>query len=149
MIGFTIADWVKLYLKNLKSKRTTSLLQPRMLEMLAGCLTELCASHFYWIFFHFGFLWYSSFVINFPRFFKRYFRPMKILPLRYPQNNYQIWLYKLNLMCEELFYQIINISAVNQAIFCYYYKFAKIITEKKTLVLTVARNEEMHFFEFT
>ena len=36
------------------------------------------------------------------------------------QNNYQIWLYKLNLMCEELSYQIINISAVNQAVFCYY-----------------------------
>ena len=52
-------------------------------------------------------------------------------------------------MCEELSYQIINISAVNQAIFCYYYKFAKIATEKKTLVLAVARNEKMHFFEFT
>ena len=52
-------------------------------------------------------------------------------------------------MCEEFFYQIINISAVNQAIFCYYYKFAKIITAKKTLVLAVARNEKMHFFEFT
>ena len=51
-------------------------------------------------------------------------------------------------MCEELSYHIINISAVNQAIF-YYYKFAKIATEKKTLVLTVARNEKMHFFEFT
>ena len=45
-------------------------------------------------------------------------------------------------MSEELSYQIINISAVNQ-------KFAKIIPEKKTLVLAVARNEEMHFFEFT
>ena len=38
----------------------------------------------------------------------------------FSQNNYQIWLYKLNLMCEELSYQIINISAVNQAVFCYY-----------------------------
>ena len=26
-------------------------------------------------------------------------------------------------------------------------KFAKIVKEKKTLVLAVARNEEMHFFE--
>ena len=51
-------------------------------------------------------------------------------------------------MCEELSYQIKNISAVNQAIVCYYYKLAKIITKKKT-VLAVARNEEMHFFEFT
>ena len=48
-------------------------------------------------------------------------------------------------MCEELFYQIINISAVNQAIFCYYYKFAKIITGKKTLVLAVATNEDTLF----
>ena len=70
-------------------------------------------SNFYWISFHFGFLWYSSFVIDFPRFYKWYFRQMKILLLRYSQNNYQIWLHKLNLMCEELFYQIINISAVN------------------------------------
>ena len=52
-------------------------------------------------------------------------------------------------MCEELSYQIINVSAVNQAVFCYYCKFAKIITEKKTLVLAVVRNEEMHSFEFT
>ena len=37
-----------------------------------------------------------------------------------PKNNYQIWLHKLNLMYEELSYQIINISTVNQAVFCYY-----------------------------
>ena len=29
-------------------------------------------------------------------------------------------LYKLNLMCDEVSYQIINTSAVNQAVFCYY-----------------------------
>ena len=33
-------------------------------------------------------------------FFKRLFRPMKILLLRHPQNNYQIWLYNLNLTRE-------------------------------------------------
>ena len=70
--------------------------------------------------FHFGFFWYSSFVINFPRFFKRLFRPMKILLLRHSQNNYQIWLCKLNLMCGELSCQIINTSAVTQVVFCYY-----------------------------
>ena len=32
----------------------------------------------------------------------------------------QTWLDKLNLMCEELSYQIINTSGVNQAAFCYY-----------------------------
>ena len=47
-------------------------------------------------------------------------RPTKILLLRHSQNNYQMWLYKLSLMCEELSYQIINTSAVNQAAFCYY-----------------------------
>ena len=51
-------------------------------------------------------------------------------------------------MCEELSYQIINTSAVNQAVFCYYYNIAKIIIEKKTLVLTVASEAEIHFFEF-
>ena len=41
----------------------------RMLKSLAGCLRELSASDFYsFFFFHFGFLWYSSFVISFPRF---------------------------------------------------------------------------------
>ena len=34
-------------------------------------------------------------------------------------------------MCEELSYHIINISAVNHADFCYYYKSAKIIKAKK------------------
>ena len=47
-------------------------------------------------------------------------------------------------MCEELSYQIINISAVNQAVFRYYKKFAKAIIEKKTSVLAVATNQEMH-----
>ena len=51
-------------------------------------------------------------------------------------------------MCEELSYQVKNISVVNQAVFCYYYKFAKIIEEKKTIVLAVVSNEEMHSFEF-
>ena len=41
-------------------------------------------------------------------------------------------------MCEELSYQIINTSAVNQAVFCYYQKFAKIVIKKKTLVLAGA-----------
>ena len=45
--------------------------------------------------------------------------------------------------------QILNISAANQAVFCYYWKFAKIIIEKKTLELAVASNAEMHFFKFT
>ena len=47
---------------------------PRMLKSLAGCLTELSASDFYWIFFSFRLSWYSSFAINFPRFFKWLFR---------------------------------------------------------------------------
>ena len=45
--------------------------------------------------------------------------------------------------------QILNTSAVNQAVFCYYWKFAKIIIEKKTLELAVASNAEMHFFKLT
>ena len=49
-------------------------------------------------------------------------------------------------MCEELSYQIVNTSAVNQAVFCC--KFAKIIVEKKRLVLTVVSKAEIHFFEF-
>ena len=43
-------------------------------------------------------------------------------------------------MCEELSHQIINTSAVNQAVFCYYQKFEKIIIKKKTLVSAVAIN---------
>ena len=70
--------------------------------------------------FQFGFLWYSSFVVNFLRFFKWLFRPTKILLLRHSQKNYQMGLYKLNSMREGLSYQIINTSAVNQAVFCYY-----------------------------
>ena len=48
-------------------------------------------------------------------------------------------------MCEELSYQIINTTAVIQTVFCYY---KKIIIKKRTLVLAVARNAEMHFIEF-
>ena len=52
---------------------------------------------------------------------------------------------KLDLMCEELRYQIINTSAVNEAVFCYYLKSAKIIIKKKKLALAIASNVEMHF----
>ena len=51
-------------------------------------------------------------------------------------------------MCEDFSYQIINTLAVNQAVFCYHSKFAKIIIEKETLVLAVACKAEIHFFEF-
>ena len=51
-------------------------------------------------------------------------------------------------MYEGISYQIMNTSAVNQAVFCYYYKFANIIIEKKTLVLAVAIKAEIHVFEF-
>ena len=44
-------------------------------------------------------------------------------------------------MCEELSYQIINTSAVNQVVFCYYKKFAKIIIEKKTLVSALVKTQ--------
>ena len=50
-------------------------------------------------------------------------------------------------MCEEISYQIINISAVNQAALWYYQKFPTIIIEKKT-ALAVASNKKMQFFEF-
>ena len=89
----------------------------RMLDNLAGYLTELCASDFYWIVFSFHFLLYSSFVINFMRFFKGILGRWKSSYSDIPR---EIWLYKLNLMREKLSYQIINISAVNQAVFCYY-----------------------------
>ena len=51
-------------------------------------------------------------------------------------------------MCEEMTYLIINISAINQAVFCYYLKFARITIKKKTLVSAVPINTEMHFFVF-
>ena len=51
-------------------------------------------------------------------------------------------------MFEGLSYLIINTSAVNQAVFCYYWKFAKIVIEKKTLVFAVASKAKIHFFEF-
>ena len=71
---------------------------------------------------------------------------MKTLLLRHPQNNYQMRLYQWNLVCEEFSYQIINTSTLNQAVFCYYWKFTKIIIIKKTLVSVVTINAEMHFF---
>ena len=58
----------------------------------------------------------------------------------------KIWLYKLNLVCETFSYQVINyILSVNQAVFCYYQMFAKIIMKEKTLVLVVVNNTELHY----
>ena len=65
--------------------------------------------------FHFGSLWYSIFVINFSRFFKWIFRPSKVFLLRNSRNNYQMSLYKWNLMCEWISYQIRKTLAVDLA----------------------------------
>ena len=51
-------------------------------------------------------------------------------------------------MCEEHSYQIINTTAVNQSCLLLLLEVAKFIIKKKTLVLAVARNAKMHFFEF-
>ena len=51
-------------------------------------------------------------------------------------------------MCEELSYQIINTTAVNQNCFLLLLEVCKNHYKKKTLVLAVARNAKMHFFEF-
>ena len=70
--------------------------------------------------FHFGFLWYSSFGISFPRFFKWLFKSLKILKLRHSHSNYQICWHKLNLMCRKVSNQIITTPVVHQVVFCYY-----------------------------
>ena len=69
----------------LKSRQNTLLIfvtpsfPAGILESLAGCLTGLFASDFYWFSIH----------------FKRLFRSTKILLVTYSQNNYQMWLHKL------------------------------------------------------
>ena len=52
--------------------------------------------------FHFDFLWYSSFVINFPRFCKQYSGQWKILLLRYSQNNYQISVFLTHVSIQQM-----------------------------------------------
>ena len=70
-------------------------LTPRMLQNLDGRLTELSASDFYRIFFHFAFLWYSNFVINSPRFFNSLSGQWKSSCIGIPKKKKnQIWLYK-------------------------------------------------------
>ena len=52
--------------------------------------------------------------------------------------------YQINM--EKFSYQIINALAVNQGVFCYYQKFAKIIIKKKTLLLAVTSNSKICTF---
>ena len=61
------------------------LLLARMLESLAGCLTELCASDFYWIFFSFRVSLMFQLRYQFPGFFQAVFQanenpPAQIFP---------------------------------------------------------------------
>ena len=61
--------------------------------------------------------------------------------------NMEKFSYQINM--EKFSYQIINALAVNQAVFCYDQKFAKIIIKKETLVLAVTSNSDIcTFFEF-
>ena len=115
-----ISGWFEMMSLMTESVKTWLWFVSRMLDSLTG-ISQSCALLISIGFsFHFDFLLNSSFITSFPRFFKQYFRLRKIPLLRYSQNNYQIWLFKLNLMCEELSYQTINISAVDQAVFHYY-----------------------------
>ena len=94
------------YLAWLMKNNKTVFSKRIMLNSLAGCLTELCTSDFYWILFSFRLsltFWLRYQLLTF------FQAASQILLLRHFQNNYQIWLYKLNLMCEEVSYQIINI----------------------------------------
>ena len=120
VVCFALSVFFRFFLFSAHLCIIESLLYSRMLESLARCLTELYASDFYWIFFSFRLSLIFYLCYQFPAFLKRCFRPMKILLLRYSQNKYQLYncLYKLNLMREKLSYQIINISAANQAVFC-------------------------------
>ena len=115
-----ISGWFGMMSLMTQSVKTWLWLVSKMLDSLTGVSQSYALLISIEFSFHFDFLLYSSFIINFPRFFKQYFRLMKIPLLRYSQNNYQIWLFKLNVMCEELSYQTINISAANQAVFHYY-----------------------------
>ena len=72
---------------------------------------------------------------------------MKIHLLRYSQNKYQIWLHKLNLMCEELFFQIINISAVNQAVLLLL-QVCKDHYRKENISVAGSEQRRDAFFEF-
>ena len=87
------------------------------LESLAGCITNLCASDFYWIFFSFQIHFIFQFCYRFLAFFKCFFNPEEILLFKHSQTNYQVRLYKLNSICEKLSYQLLNILAVNPAVF--------------------------------
>ena len=92
-----------------------------MLKSLAGCLTELSASDFYWIFFFISTFFDILALLSISRVFSSDFSGRrKSYCLDIPRTIYQMWLYKLNLMCEGLSYQIINTAAVNQAVICYY-----------------------------
>ena len=119
-LSLMISGWFGMMSLMTQSVKTWLWFVSKMLDSLTGVSQSYALLISIEFSFHFDFLLYSSFIISFPRFFKQYFRLMKIPLLRYSQNNYQIWLFKLNVMCEELSYQTINISAANQAVFHYY-----------------------------
>ena len=112
---------ISLYYIRLNIDITTSIsfTWSRMLRSFHGYFTVLSISDFYWILFSIRLS--LIFQLGYSRvFFKWLFRQRIVLLFRHSQNNYQMWLYKLNLICEGLSYQIINTSAVNQTVFCYY-----------------------------
>ena len=107
----------------------------------AGCLTELCVSDFYSIFFSFRHSLIFQIRHQFTAFSQVAFQADENPPA---WTNYQTSLYKSNLMCEELSYQIIDTQVVNQAVFCYYQKFSKIIIEN----ISVAGCEQRRYALF-
>ena len=78
----------------------------RMLESLAWCFTGVWASDFFWIFFSisasFDILASLSISVVLPSLFQ----VGDILLFRHFHNNYQIRLYKINVICEKLSCQI-------------------------------------------
>ena len=71
---------------------------------------------------------------------------MKILLLRHFQNNYQFWLYKLNLMCEELSYQIITTSSWQSSCLLLLLDVSKYHYEKESVSVGGSEQHKDAFF---
>ena len=77
----------------------------------------------FWFLLNFIFISAFSYIrvrYQFPAFFQVVFQADENPPAQIFSEQLPNLIYKLNLMCEERSYQIVNISAVNPAAFCYY-----------------------------
>ena len=121
---------------------------PRILESLAGCLTELCASDFYWMFFSFRLSLIFQLRYHFPAFFQAAFQADENPPVYTFPEQLSNLIIKIKFNIWGTFLSNYKYFSCQSSCLSLLLEVCKNHYKRENILSAVASNAEMHFFEF-